>query len=338
MDSRDDKKQVEGQLNGHNSKVGFATNISSSLYTMLEEFQKGSPEWYAILKRLKIGRVIQGEIIDGVKGLKVPPFRNHWTKWKKITEDMSAEEKEKWEFNNKIVCEIRPSFFRFLYPHYMTRYNKELKKYNIYSHLVFNKSFDEIIKSTKRTEEEEKMVTEYYWHSFFLDNNSVMNRISRYMRTNLGLINKYSNKLSQDFDYKILQDETHNLNTAGIIQMKFYLQEYKAFKRGLRHDLNNSYDNLDAFIAYLRKECALNISSNDSELADYAIEATYGDEISMVEFPWKLFPGGMLQNIMKNNPTGTIKFPVQMDDGNINYLWNTYAIKEFSIEELYEKE
>jgi hypothetical protein len=339
VDSRDDKAQITAQLNGHNSKVGFATNISSSLYTMAEEFQKGSKEWYAIMKRLKISRVIQGEIIDGVKGLKVPPFRNHWTKWKKITEDMSPAEKTKWEFNNKIVCETRPSFFRFLYPHYMTRYNKELKKYNIFSHLIFHKSFEELVKAKARTDEEDKLVKEYYWHSFFLDNNSVMNRISRYMRANLGLISKYANSLSKDFDYSVLVDDTHTLSDAGIIQMKFYLQEYKAFKRGMRHDLSNSYDNMDAFVAHLRKECALNISSNDSELVDYAIRVTYGDEISMVEFPWRMFPQGMIQNIMKNNPTGTIHFPVQDDDnGNIYYLWNRYSMKEFSIEEIYDEE
>ena len=214
---------------------------------------------------------------------------------------------------------------------------KELKKYNTFSHLMFHKSFDEIVKAKNRTADEEKMVSEYYWHSFFLDNNSVMNRISRYMLANLGLVSKYSNKLAQDFDYKVLQDETHNLETAGIIQMKLYLQEYKSFKRGLRHDLSNSYDNMDAFVAHLRKECAMNLTSNDAELADYAVEITYGDEISMVEFPWRMFPQGMLQNIMKNNPTGTVQFPLQDDSGNIHYLWNTYSMKEFSVEELYDE-
>jgi hypothetical protein len=336
VDSRDDKKQVEGQLNGYNSKVGFATNISSSYYCLLEEFPWGSPERETILKRLKIGRVIQGEIIDGVKGLKVPPFREHWTKWKKITEDMTPDEKAKWEFNNKILCEVRPSFFRFLYPHYMSRYNKELKKYNIYSQLVFSKSFDDIFKTETHTEEEQKMVDEYLRHSFFVDNNSTVNRISRYMRANLGLIGKYSSKSSQDFDYRALKDESMELNAYLFTQMKTYLGEYKAYKRGLRTDLKNTYESLDAFIAYLRKECVANISSNDAELANYAVEATYGGEVSMVEFPWRMFPQGMLQNITKNS-SGIIKFPVQSDDGEVEYLWNRYTIKEFALEDLYEK-
>lgn len=336
VDSRDDKKQVEGQLMGHNSKVGFATNISSSLYCLLEEFPLVCDEKEAILKRLKIGRVIQGEIIDGVKGLKVPPFRNHWVKYKKITDDMTEEEKKKWEFNNKILCEVRPAFFRFLYPHYMTRYNKELKKYNIFSHLNFHRGFDEIFRDRNCSEEEKKMIESYKQHSYFLDNNSAVNRLSRYMRANLGLIGKYSNKTSQEFDYTVLINKEHELNVYGISKMKLYLQEYKMFKRGLRNNHDGVYTNLDSFIAYLRKECLSNISSNESELANYAIEVTYAGETAMVEFPWRMFPDGIMENILVNSPE-TISFPMRDPDGKIEYLWNTYSMQEFNFEELYEE-
>ena len=333
VDSRDDKKQVEAQLNGHNSKVGFATNVSSSLYCLLEEFEEGSIEYQTILKRLKIGRVIQGEIIDGVKGLQIPPFRNHWTKYKKIKDDMTSEEKEKWAFNNSILCEVRPAYFRFLYSYYMTRYNKEIKKYNLYSILNFNKTFEDIIKNPYRAEAEEKLVEEYKWNTFFLDNNSVVNKISRYMRGNVGLIHRYSTKSSQEFDYNLLKNKEHRLNAYGIYQMKQYLQEYKSFKRGMRHDLSNSFDNMDSFISHMRKECTANISSNESELANYAIEITYGDEISMVEFAWRLFPEGMLQNLLSNS-SGKVMMPVADEYGDIEYLWNKYSIQEFDVEEL----
>jgi hypothetical protein len=284
---------------------------------------------------LKIGRVIQGEIIDGVKGLSVPPFRNHWVKYKKITEDMNEEEKQKWELYNNILCEIRPSFFRFLYPHYMTRYNKELKRYNIYSHLLFHKSFDDIWRGTEKATEELRTIESYKRHSYFLDNNSVINRISRYMRANLGLISKYSNKSSQDFDHSILTNPECELNAYGIKEMKSHLQEYRAFKRGLRHDIPSSYENMDSFLAYLRKECFSTISSNESELASYAVEVTYNDDIDAVEFVWKMFPDGIIQNIIKNSDS-TIKFPMQDENGNIEYLWNTYSLKDIRLEELYE--
>jgi hypothetical protein len=335
VDLRDDKKQVESQLKGHNSKVGFATNVSSSLYALLDEFPKDSREYRAISTRLKIGRVIQGEIIDGVKGLDVPPFREHWIKFKKITEDMTPVEVEKWEFNNRILCKVRPSFFRFLYPHYMSRYNKELKRYNIYTHLILGKSFDEIYQAKTRTPAEKEIVDNYKRHTFFLDNNSVVNKISRYMRANAGLIDKYSTKISKDFDYNIFINKTYPINPVELLEMKNYLREYKAFKRGLRNDLTNSYENLDAFIAYLRKQCLTNLSSNESELVNYAIEATYGDEISMTEFCWRLFPETLLQNIMANS-SEEIYLPVKDDGGKIEYLWEHYSMCKFLPEELYE--
>lgn len=336
VDSLNDEKQVECQLNGYNSKVGFATNISTSIYTMLEEFPLGSDEYETLLNRLKIGRVIQGEIIDGVKGLKVPPFREHWTKYKKITTDMTSDEMIKWDFNNRILCNIRPAFFRFLYPHYMTRYNHEIKKYNIYSHLIFKKFFGDIIKSDNPSEEEKKLLNEYKMHSFFLDNNSVVNRVSRYMRANLGLIGKYSSKSSQTFDYTLLQSGNNNLYPDKIFLMKEYLQEYKSFKKELRETPANINISLYAFMSYLNKKCLNNISTNDSELADYAIEVTYGDEINMVEFAWKMFPDGIFENIIAKS-SGIIKMPVQDDYGDIEYLWNKYAIREFLLEDIYEK-
>jgi hypothetical protein len=335
VDSRNDKEQVASQLKGYNSKVGFATNISSSLYTMLEEYPIGSKEREVILKRLKIGRVIQGEIIDGVKGLEVPPFRNHWVKYKKITDEMTDEEKEKWEFNNRILCEIRPAFFRFLYPHYMAKYNKEIKRYNLYSCMNFGKTFEEIIKSNHQTKEEKEIVESYKKHTYFLDNNSVVNNISRYMRANVGLVSKYSTKESKMFDYKILMDSEHKLNIYGITQMKRYLDKYKSFKKGLRNESTSMYESLNSFLDYLRKECESSISQNESELANYAIEVTYGNEISMVEFAWKMFPDGILQNIIKNS-SGIIKIPVPDENGNIEYLWNKYSIAEYKLDEIYE--
>lgn len=335
VDTKDDKTQVESQLNGYNSKVGFATNISSSIYTMLEEFPRGTDEHEALLNRLKIGRVIQGEIIDGVKGLKVPPFREHWTKYKKITADMTAEEAFKWDFNNRILCNIRPAFFRFLYPHYMSRYNKEIKKYNLYCHLAFKRNFAEILRDRNKSEEQEKMVAEYNLHSFFLDNNSVVNRISRYMRANLSLIGKYISRSSKEYDYTILQNPNNILNPKKIETMSTYLEEYKEFKKNLRYDLDSPYSNIDSFIHYLRKKCNLTISTNDSELADYAIEITYGKDKAMLEFAWKMFPEGILENIV-NQSSGIIRMPIQDDYGNINYLWNTYTIKEYKLDDLYE--
>lgn len=337
IDSRNDAEQIESQLNGYNSKVGFATNVSSSLYAFLEEFPEGSPERETILNRLKIGRVIQGEIIDGVKGLKVPPFRDHWTKRQKIDKDMSAEEAQEAEFNNKIVCAKRPQFFRFLYPHYMTRYRKELERYDIYCHLKFGKSFEDILKSERTTEEEKLTVENYKKYSYFLDNNSVMNQISHTMRDLVRRVNKYSTKTSREFDYTLLINAEIPIEDEKLAQMEEYMFEYQEFKQILRNNLPSQYGTIDAFAAYLRKKAYTSISSNESELANYAVMVTYGGKITMVEFPWRVFPEGIMENIIKNS-SDPIMIPFPDDSGDIEYLWQKYKYVEVPLGAFYENE
>jgi hypothetical protein len=45
-----------------------------------------------------------------------------------------------------------------------------------------------------------------------------------------------STPASNDFDYGILMSDAPELNAYGLSKMKYYLQEYKAFKRGEKVD------------------------------------------------------------------------------------------------------
>lgn len=325
VDAGDDGKQIENQLRGFNSKVGYATNVSSSLYTLLAEFPKGSREYETIEKRLKIGRVIQGEIIDSVKGLHSPPFREHWTKYQKPSAEFPN-----LDFYNQIVCSIRPAFFRFLYSHYMTRWNKELRKYTTFCRIAFGKEFTDILNSSAPSRDELETIKSYKKNSFFLDNDSLMNKISRYMRTNLALTNRYSAQESRGFDYSVLlggfEQDDEKLNS-----MLSLLQQYKSFKRGLWKDNENYFDSLDAFIAYLRKRAFEIISSDEKELAHYAVLITYAKEKSMVEFAWKLFPDGVFENIKNNSGKNSFFMPVEESTGKVEYLWQNYAIREYTL-------
>ena len=169
------------------------------------------------------------------------------------------------------------------------------------------------------------MINEYKLHSFFLDNNAVVNRISRYMRANIALISRYSSIASKKFDYTILQNSEYPLDPSLLTKMYSYLQEYKAFKKSQRDKITGIFNNLDMFVYYLRKQCELNISNNDSELANYAIEVTYGNEVSMVEFAWRMFPDGIIHNTIINS-SGILRMPVQDDFGEIEYKFKLRSI------------
>jgi hypothetical protein len=334
VDTRNDEEQVELQLLGHNSKVGFATNISSTLYAIRENFPEGSIERDTIDNRLIIGRVIQGEIIDSVKGLHVPPFRDHWTKYKKVSDDMTPAEIEKWKLYNSIICDTRPAFFRFLYSHYMSKWNKEIKAYDIYSRIVFKKTFKELLTQVKYIQEEMNIVLKYYKKSFFTNNASVVNRISSYMQTVSSLIGRYRNAVSKTFDHNIYKQVDFEPDIEKLKAMEDLVHSYRRFKMGLWKDHEGAYQNTEMFIEFLRKKAMEEISSNEAELASYGVCATYDRGSSITDFVWKVFPEGLLTNI-KVRSTGVIRFPVKDPDGEIEYLWERYTIKEFIAEETY---
>ena len=79
-------KLIENELylhdaKGFNTKVGFLTNLSTTMYAMLPMFRKNSKERKELIKRLKLCRKIQGTIIDGTKGLIVKPIPKQWYQW-----------------------------------------------------------------------------------------------------------------------------------------------------------------------------------------------------------------------------------------------------------------
>lgn len=340
VDARNDREQVEIQLNGHDSKVGFATNISSSFYTLLEEFPVNSKEYEILQNRLKIGRAIQGEIIDGVKGLKVPPFREHWTKAIKITDDMTEEEKERAELYNRVVCYVRPAYFRFLYPHYMRKYNKEIRAYDIACKQRFRCSFESVYKAEAITDKQAEIIRAYRERSSFLDNESTVNRISYYMRQKTNLTRKYTRSLAETYDHTVLMSDNYIPEKWKIERMKEYIHEFKTFKRNIYHNVDMGFKNLDEFVIYLRNEMFFNISSNEEELTNYAVDATYGKngDKSAVDFPWVMFSNGILNNLIVKSE-GTIRLPVRDDEnGDVEYLWRKYRFDEYPISYLYSKQ
>jgi hypothetical protein len=335
IDDTSESILVDAQIKGYNSKVGFCTNVSSSYFCLQEEFPVDSPERKVISNRLKILRAIQGEIIDGVKGLEVPPFRNHWTKPKKYVQDMTPEQIEEINFNNSICITQRPFYFRWLYNDYMKRYTEEIElDYDIRSRTDFGIKFLDLLDKPNKTEEELEFIAEYRKWSFFIDNNSVVNRISRYLEDSVENIKNENKK--EEYDFNVLMDNTIPINKDKLKSMIELFDKYKLFKRkNFDNHANDEdrFENLDQVISVLKKEAYKKISSNKRELANLAVFLTYNCNGTNKNFAWDLFGEGMLENLKKKSKD-VIKVPIFNDGGTNEYLWKKYFIDEFSLSEL----
>lgn len=311
------------------SKIGYITNCSTTLYAMLPTISEDDKK-EELIKRLKLCRRKQGDQIDLAKGIEIDPFPKHWTNWTKITEEMTDEEKEEAKFNNSILIDKRPYFFRYLYSNYNRDHVNYEKSYNSYCITTFGKGLSAISGSPLGVEEEET-ACKYLRRSPLLDSDCTMNRICHYLEKSIKEI-KDDQKFMADEEIKnILIDHSIPQDEEKISKMGDLYNKYKSEKRNFSNLKGGGGENLfktmDQYCKHIRKE-ASKISSDEGELANIAVALCYTlyphDSKSFV---WSIFSNGIIKNIEKKRQERCL-VPFMDEKGDIEYLGGKYTLFE----------
>jgi hypothetical protein len=320
----DEDSLWETDAHGFNSKVGLVTNVSSTYHTLKDEFDKDSPEWKELERRLILLRMYQGESIDTAKnGGLVENMPERWLKWEKVDENLPEPEKKLKELNNRLLADRRPEFTRWLYSSYSKRYRDEIAMLNYVSMTKFGYSFEDLLLFSERTEQEQSLVNEYKKMSFFINNDSVMNRVSRHMMKEVK--EAKSGSKSIEFDHRILlSDGFSGIDKSKLGKMQELFKRYNAMRHSLKHGDPENYKSVEYIISQIRREAFSTISSNESELADIAVILTYGVlQHSTKAFAWNVFGNGIVENLLGKS-AGIAKVPVFDDGGELEYLYQNY--------------
>lgn len=318
------------------NKIGFYTNVSSSLYAMLADYPEGSHEREIILNRLRWGRVLQGTEIDKAKGVKVDPYPEHFTKYKRISEEMDEEEKTQSALNNSLIAEKRPVFMRWLYADYNARYRNERQTYDTISRTRWGKPFEEIERLSE-TEEQVRLVERYKRKTFFIDNDSTMNRISRYIENSLRNFKSEFSKNISSFDYTaLLSGKNVSPNIETLNKLKVLYKEYKSLRKTLYRNGSSeiSFEDNQEICKYINQKAYRTISSNGAELADMTILLCYtimGKNSK--SFLWNVFGKEVLENLKGRHSEKYVRVPMYNDKGSSRYLWSNYGIYKIQIKE-----
>ena len=324
----------KSDLMAFDPKIGFITNTSSTMYSMINDvvFKYGefSKEHLAVLNRLKFCRKAQGDTIDSAKGIVVKDFPSWWTSYVKIREDMSEEEVAMYSLSNRIIVEKRPYFFKHLYKEYYTRYLLEKSGYENGFYYKFGK---DIPKDTSVLSEDEKRYFENYNKFFsFIDNESTMNLVCHHMEDSVKELKVYNNEfnfgeilISKKFD---ISDE--NIEKIKVLYSFFIKSSKKIADKGANRDeFKEKFANLDQLYKEVRKMSA-KISSNSQEVANLAVYLCYFlDNKLNKDFVWKVFGNWLIDNLIENKKE-KLFFPVQDDCGDIEYLGKKYKNVEVS--------
>lgn len=337
----------EYDIKAFDTRIGFITNCSTTLYSMLPQYDNKSVEYGEIIKRLKICRKEQGNQIDKAKGLIVKPFPSYWTKWTRINK-----ENEKFsdiiELNNSILIDKRPYFMRYLYPNYNKKYLRHEANFNKYCLAMFGKPFSEI---NENDEGYADIMDKYHRYSPLLDTECTMNNICHYMEREV-------KEIKLNFPLKIyenlllfMKDQSIPFDVVKYKQMEALFRKYRSersrFNKILMNDGQgasgeNRFKTIEQYNKYIRSE-AYKISKDFAELTNLAVSICYelypSDSKS---FAWSVFGDGIVENI-KNNCIKIGKTTIDVpfiddseDDSGIEYLGKRYKIYQMPIEKLEE--
>ena len=322
------------------TRIGYITNNSTTLYAMLPMFDRNSKEYNEIINRLKYCRFLQGTEIDKTKNLTSTEFPKHWTTYTSIKMDMSDDDKDLAQFNNSILIEKRPYFFRYLYSYLNKKYLKHLKNYTNYCISYFGFDIKVLVEKYRNGEtlsdKEKEVISNYNRYNPLLETNCLMNNICNYMETHIKEIKK---KTKHD----IIKEKIQLLKNTDIELDKEKLKKlydlYKRYKREKRNFVNvkdangeEIYKTIEQYNKIILQE-AYEISSDISELANLAVTLCYDMYPNDSKtFAWNIFGDGIIKNIMFNN-SGHKRYIPFLDNtnGDIQYLGSKYLLKEINI-------
>jgi len=323
---------------GFNTKVGFLTNCSTTMYAMLPKYDKESAEYKEIVRRLKQCRKEQGVIIDGTKGLVVKPMPKHWTQWQGLKDKTFEDEVIRARFNNSILIDKRPIFMTELYTNYARDYRKHVANYDLFCRAKFCMELEELllIDESKMSEKQIECVRKFNYYSPFLSTDCEVNNIFKYMQKSIKHI-RYQTKAEHSEDLvNSLKDGSTEFDKEKLKQLYNLYKKYKNNKRNFFEIKDESgesrYKTIDQYNKSVRIS-AFSISSDICELASLAVNICY--EMHPKDnkvFAWSVFGEGIVKNIIKNIEKD-VEVPFLDDSGNIEYLGSRYKRSKIEVKE-----
>ena len=317
------------------SRIGYITNCSTTLYAMLPTHEEGTAEYQEIMNRLKTCRRLQGDQIDLTKGIKIIPFPKHWTTWNRAGDDL---DQETADFYNRVLIDKRPYFMKYLYPNYSKDYNKYKANYDNYCIANFGIGLEAVLEAWRGHQElSEKqliLVSKYFHFSPLLDSDCTMNRICHHMEKKVRPIKQRVTSKSIDSNIVILKDHDIDLDKEKLDALYSIYKKYKKGKQNFSSVKNETgeerFKTIEQYNKAIRSE-SYSISSDICELANLAVTICYEMHPSDNKaFAWGVFGEGIIENVKKNKQE-KIQVPFADQSGDIVYLGNRYSLYDLDV-------
>ena len=347
---------VKTDLRGLGTGVGGFSNLATTMYAMIEQFDpEKQPEQRAELKhRIKLLREIVGQEIDRIKGTAAPVVPSDWKKVEKIDpEDTDAEKAEKYKHNSMVISK-KPYFFRYLYPELNKQFKQYESSYNQMSVSTFGIKLKQLLAKQNKTDAEKKMIRMYQKYSPLITSNCTMNLLCREFEDADFEINFRKDNVSMLPTFE--HDFTFDLSKLQLVKAQY--QKYSSSKQ--INVLNHFFDYDENYLTSQKtndfktikfkiadsvchdiREQLISSGLSPAEILYYCNELSHQYKKFNWAFAWDVLDSQILAFI----PQGVTKAPVNIKDISPEefnsdpqfenaetgeYLGQTYVLKDVS--------
>lgn len=306
---------------GFNTKIGYLTNLSTTLYEMQSQYNKGSIEWNEIELRLKLCCELQSMQIDKAKGLVIDDIPKYWTSYNcALRKDNGIK-----GLNCDLLIDDRPYFMRYRYKKYNKKYKNTIFDFKKYENIVWGQDSG----IHKDTNEYKEMVDYCSKKTGLLKTNGIVNRVCNHMEQELCDLRVSQNTKNTECVYDLLIGDETIIDTQLLEKMLVVYEKYLAFKKNKCLE-ESEYSNWNQYFKAISNQCLAEISSNIAECAKLAVYICYKlYPTKPKDFCWDCFGSGIVLNIIQNVNKYTI--PLININGDVKYLGEYYKQTEFKV-------
>ena len=328
---------------GFGNKVGSVTNFGSSCYDKISLFEEGSEEYKELDYRIMCIQYLQQECIDSAKnGIPPRPIPNHWLNYSSVTlnvdketgEILDDEEIMKWkEFNQKVLTEKKPYYFRYIYNDVNKEYLNYIKSMEINSLRNFRKSIEELISTENKTEAELDFVTYYEKHMPVSNNPCIVNKIAAKVENVFDGDFKYSRK-DNGFNYELYKSNDEYTPTNS--EVKGIVNLYQEYKKAIKNkdDSGDKENKKNSSIEIFDeiKMSASEIIANKQHLTNVLVDLAYKKNKISKSFVWSMVGEVIIENLLSKS-NYIIEYPKRDSSGDIRFNGEKFKMTKLQVKE-----
>lgn len=337
--------------------IGTITNRITSMFDVLANFEEGSEEYKEVMYRIICGQNYQQNAIDKSKGVKSKSMPKKWydrkanmppilldDKKKPIKDENgrfillpeTEEEKNKREFNLRIVADKKPYFFIWNDPSEFKKYRTYVKNAERNCSIRYGKTIDELMNKESKSSEEIEFLKWFHTTMPVSKSNSVMNRICNKVEY---AFKDIPDKVKEsEFDYSVLKTDKEYSKTRfkQIFELyKRHNKELRDYMTNLQTEYQNDEDREKAeeirtvFFEGFKRE-ADKICNNEEDLCNMVIDICYEKSDKSKQFAWDVAGQQIIRNLLAKN-NYTYAFPKRDENGDIEYLGEKFIMETKTI-------